>query len=206
MKTRFKFFIAFISIMVFQTKGWSQQGMWKLTPGYSIGIPMGNFSNIVDKVSLRGWSVNILYGASDQLSIGLAAGFQDFYQKYPRTIFHDEGSDISAVISNSVQIIPVMVKAKYLFSKEGIIRPFGAIAAGANFARYDKYYGQFVDSRSKVGFAAQPEAGIHIPVGTYKNAGVEIAAAYNIMPFKYNAAENLNHVSIKAGVSIPLQR
>jgi hypothetical protein len=206
MKTGLKFFMAFISIMVFQTKGWSQQGMWRITPGYSVGIPVGNFSNIVDKVSPRGWSVNILYVASDQLSIGLSGGFQDFYQKYPRSVLHEEGSDISAVISNSVQTIPVMVKAKYLFSKEGIIRPFGAIAAGANFVRYDKYYGQFVDSRSKVGFAAQQEAGIHIPVGTYKNAGVEISAAYNIMPFKYNDAENLNHVSIKAGVSIPLQR
>src|SRR5687768_10049116 len=117
MKTGLKFFMAFISIMVFQTKGWSQQGMWRITPGYSVGIPVGNFSNIVDEVSLRGWSVNILYGASDQLSIGLSGGFQDFYQKYPRAVLHEEGSDISAVISNSVQTIPVMVKAKYLFFK-----------------------------------------------------------------------------------------
>jgi hypothetical protein len=206
MKTGFKIFIAFTLIIVFQNKASGQQGMWRLTPGYSVGIPVGNFSNIVDEVSPRGWSASILYGVSDQLSIGLAVGWQDFYQKYPRTVLHEEGTDFSAVISNSVQTIPVMVKAKYLFSKEGVIRPFGALAAGVNFARYDKYYGQFVDSRSKVGFAAQPEAGIHIPVGAYKNAGIEISAAYNLMPFKYNDAENLNHVSIKAGVSIPLQR
>jgi hypothetical protein len=199
MKKGLKFLIALTLVIVLQTTGWGQQGMWRLTPGYSVGIPIGNFSNIVDEVSPRGWSVNILYGASDQLSIGLAAGFQDFYQKYSRTVLHEEGSDFSAVISNSVQTIPVMVKAKFLFAKEGVIRPFGAIAAGANFARYNKYYGQFVDSRSKVGFAAQPEAGIHIPVGAYKNAGIEISAAYNVMPFKYNDAENLNHVSIKAG-------
>jgi len=206
MKTGCKFFIVLISLLVFQIKGFSQQGMWTVTPGYSVGIPVGNFSNIVDKVSLRGWGVSILYGASDQLSVGLATGFQDFYQKYPRTVLHGEGTDVSAVISNSVQTIPVMAKAKYLFSQSGTIQPFGAIAAGVNFAKYDKYYGQFVDSYSKVGFAAHPEAGIHIPVGAAKKAGIEFGAAYNIMPFKYNDAENLNHVSIKAGVSIPMQR
>jgi hypothetical protein len=205
MKTAVKIFFV-ISIIAFQNKSWSQQGMWRVTPGYSVGIPVGNFSNVVDKLSPRGWSVNVLYGASDQLSIGLVSGFQDFYQKYPRTVLHGEGTDISAVISNSVQTIPVMAKAKYLFSDEGIVRPFGAIAAGVNFAKYDKYYGQFVDSYSKVGFAAQPEAGIHIPVGSAKKAGIEISAAYNIMPLKYSDAENLNHVSIKAGVSIPMQR
>jgi hypothetical protein len=206
MKAGLNFFIVFTSIIIFQTKGWGQQGMWRVTPGYSVGIPVGNFSDVVDKVSPRGWSASVLYGASDQLAIGLVAGFQDFYQKYPRTVLHEEGSDISAVISNSVQVIPVMAKAKYIFSKSGTIQPFGAIAAGVNFAKYDKYYGQFVDSYSKVGFAAQPEAGIHIPVGVAKKTGIELSAAYNIMPFKYNDAENLNHVSIRAGVSIPLQR
>jgi hypothetical protein len=206
MKNGSKIFASHLLIIAIQNKAWSQQGMWRLTPGYSVGIPVGEFSNIVDKVSPRGWSASILYGVSDQLSVGLAAGWQDFYQKYSRTVLHEEGSDFSAVISNSVQTIPVMVKVKYLFSKEGVIRPFGAIAAGANFARYDKYYGQFVDSRSKIGFAAQPEAGIHIPVGEMKKTGIEISAGYNIMPFKYNDAENLNHVNIKAGVSIPLQR
>ena len=180
--------------------------MWRITPGYSVGIPIGGFSDIVEETSTRGWTASVLYGVSDQLSVGLAAGFQDFYQKNPRTVLHNEGSDISAVISNSIQSIPVMLKAKYLFTKDGTLRPFGALAAGANFARYEKYYGQFVDSYSKVGFAAQPEAGIYIPIGTYKKTGLEISAAYNIMPFQIMDTDNLNHLSIKAGVSIPLQR
>lgn len=206
MKTALKIFIALLSTIVLQNKVWCQQGMWRATPGYSVGIPIGSFSDVVSKTSVRGWSASILYGASDQLSIGLATGFQDFYQKYPRTVLHNEGSDISAVISNSVQTIPLMVKAKYLFTKEGTLRPFTAIAAGVNFGKYDKYYGQFVDSYSKVGFAAQPEAGIHIPVGPYKKTGIEISAAYSILPFKLNDAKNLNHVNVRAGVSIPLQR
>lgn len=192
--------------MLLQNKALSQQGMWRVTPGYSVGIPVGSFSDIVSKTSPRGWSASILYGASDQLSVGLATGFQDFYQKYSRAVLHSSGTDVSAVISNSIQTIPVMLKAKYLFSQGGTLQPFGAIAAGVNFAKYDKYYGQFVDSYSKVRFAAQPEAGIHIPVGEMKKTGIEISAGYNIMPFKYNDAENLNHVSIKAGVSIPMQR
>lgn len=206
MKTTIKVFIAVFSIVIIQNTALGQQGMWRITPGYSFGIPVGSFSDVLNETSPRGWSASILYSASDELSIGLATGFQDFYQKYPRAVLHNDGSDISAVISNSIQTIPVMLKAKYLFRNEGTLQPFGAIAAGVNFSKYDKYYGQFVDSYSKVGFAAQPEAGLYIPVGTYKKTGIEISAAYNVMPSKYVDVENLNHISIKAGVSIPLQR
>ena len=206
MKTTLKLFITLFSIVLFHNEVRSQQGAWKFDLGYSVGIPLAEFKNLTDQPSGRGWNAAVLYGATDRLSLGLTSGFQDFYQKYSRTVLHDEGSDLSAVITNSVQTIPVMLKAKYIFSREGTIRPFGSIAAGVNFARYEKYYGQFVDSYSKVGFAARPELGIHLPIGAMKRTGLELAAAYNIMPFKYNDADGFNYVGIKLGVSIPMQR
>jgi outer membrane protein W len=206
MKAINKILLSFIAIVFFQTNLWSQQGAWKLNPEYSVAIPIGGLKNLTDKTSLRGWNVSAMYGITDQASVGLSTGFQDFYQKYPRAIFHEPGSDLSAVITNSIQVIPVMLKAKYQFSQQGFIQPYASVAAGGNFIQYQKYYGQFVDSRSKFGFAAQPELGINIPVGEFKRTGINVAAAYNFMPFKYNDADGLNHISVKAGINIPLQR
>jgi hypothetical protein len=134
-------------------------------------------------------------------------GFQDFYQRFPRTILHGEGSDISAVITNSIQVTPIILKATYQFSNEETLQPFSSLAAGGNFIQYQKYYGQFSDSRSKFGFVARPEIGVHIPLSLKsRNIGIDIVAAYNFMPFKYNDADGLHHIAAKAGVNIPLRR
>lgn len=205
MKTT-KIIITVLLLTLFQNTLFSQQGAWQFNAGYSAAIPTGNLKNLVDETSLRGWNVAVMYGVTDKASVGIASGFQDFYQKYPREVLHGEGSDISAVISNSIQVIPIMLKGKYNFSNGSFIQPFAALAAGGNFIQYQKYYGQFVDSRSKFGFAAQPEVGVHIPISKMRKIGLDFAAAYNIMPFKYNDADGLNHFAVKAGINIPLQR
>jgi len=201
-----KILITGLSIILFQHSLFGQQGAWKFNAGYSVAIPAGNLKNLVEETSLRGWSASVMYSVTKEAYVGIASGFQDFYQKYPREILHGEGSDVSAVVSNSIQVIPIMLKGKYNFSQEGRVQPFAAMAAGGNFIQYNKYYGQFVDSRSKFGFAAQPEIGVHIPIGKMRRIGLEVSAAYSIMPFKYNDADGLNHLAVKAGVGIPLQR
>jgi hypothetical protein len=44
-----------------------------------------------------------------------------------------------------------------------------------------------------------------MPVGRYKRAGVQVAAAYNYLPYKANDADGLHYAAIKAGVVIPLR-
>ena len=178
----------------------AQEGSKSMTIHYSLGIPTGNFKNIINNTSLRGFEASYLYHISDRLGLGLQVGFQDFYQKFPRQVFSEAGYDLSAVITNSVQTIPVMVKATYVLSAGTPIQPFVSLAGGGNIISYEKYYGEFVDSKSKFGFAAQPEVGFHIPFGSGKKSGLQLAAGYNYMPFNYGDAKGLSHAVLKAGV------
>ena len=183
----------------------AQQGLWKADIDYSVGLPMGKLKDVVDEVSARGGSVAVTYGVTDALSLGLEAGFQDFYKKYPRQIFHESGSDLSAVITNSIQIIPILVKAKYNFSTTGVLRPFAGLGIGGNLAQYQKYFGQFVESQSKVGFVARPELGVQMPIGRAKQAGVHILAGYNFMPYNDRDLDDINNVVFKLGLNLPLR-
>lgn len=184
----------------------AQQGTFKVDVNYTVGLPVGNLEKLTDQTSWRGGEVAFMYGLSDRASIGLQVGTQDFYKKYPRTLIHESGSDISAVITNSIQVMPIMLKGSWKLAPMGAIQPFIALAAGGNVIQYRKYYGEFADSRSKFGFAAQPSAGINIPFGKNSRAGFQLAAGFNYMPFKYGDADGLNHGVVKAGVSIPLQQ
>ena len=182
----------------------AQQGQFRAELNYTVGLPAGNLKQLADKASFRGGEVAFMYGVTDNASVGLQFGMQDFYQKFPRTIIHESGQDISAVITNSIQVMPIMAKGSWRFGEAGSIQPFVALAAGGNIIQYRKFYGEFSDSRNKFGFAAQPSAGVHVPIGRM-GGGLHLAAGFNYMPFKYNDADGLHHGQVKIGASIPLR-
>ncbi|MDT9091546.1 hypothetical protein, partial [Escherichia coli] len=75
--------------------------------------------------------MGLLYGVSDKLSVGLQVAYQDFYEKFPRAIYKlDDGSDISAVLTNSVQVIPILATVRYEFTPEARLRPYVAAGLG----------------------------------------------------------------------------
>ncbi|MBO9681158.1 MAG: outer membrane beta-barrel protein [Flavisolibacter sp.] len=184
----------------------AQKGETKLNVSYSAALPTGNFKNLVSENSFRGFSVNILHGVSDNISVGLATGFQDFYQKYPRQLYKlSDGSDLSAVLTYSIQTMPVLAKLKYDFTPNARIQPYAAIGAGANFIAYNRLFGEFGNKQAKIGFAARPEAGLQIPFGK-GGAGFSVGASYNIMPFKQDDLKNLNNIGLYAGFNIPMRK
>lgn len=204
MKTN-KHYIVLAALILFSAPLWAQQSSLKLNINYAVGIPTGNFRTLTNKVSPRGWDASLLYNINDQWAVGLQTGFQDYYQKYPRQLIHQNGSDISAVISQSVQTMPMMAKVQYRLGAGNMVQPYVAIAAGGNFVNFKTYYGEFADSYSKFGFAAQPQAGIEIPIGANKRTAINLAAGYNIIPFQAAMADGLNNVVIKGGINIPFK-
>ncbi|HEY0679099.1 MAG TPA: hypothetical protein VGD17_12480 [Chitinophagaceae bacterium] len=183
----------------------AQQGQFRADLNYTVGLPFGNLKNLSEKTSWRGGEIAFMYGLTDKASIGLQIGMQDFYQKFPRTVIHQSGTDISAVVSNSIQVMPILLKGSMNLKQMGAVLPYVSLAAGGNFIQYRKFYGEFTDSRYTFGFAAQPSVGVHIPFGRTNAVAFHLAAGYNFMPFSYNDADGLSHGVIKAGISVPLQ-
>lgn len=184
----------------------AQKGETTLDIKYSAALPMGSFKTQLSENSYRGFQANVLYGVSNNFSIGLGTGYQDFYQKNPRQIYKlTNGSDISAVLTHSIQTIPVLVQAKYRFTPGAAVQPYVALGVGGNLISYSELLGQFGGNDTKFGFAARPEAGLFIPFKKMGTSGIALGASYNVMPFKQDEFTNLNHVSISAGITIPLK-
>ncbi|MGZ3853598.1 MAG: outer membrane beta-barrel protein [Flavisolibacter sp.] len=195
-----------IAFMVLFTVAQAQKGETKFGISYNVALPMGEFKNVVSNTSFSGFNASILHGVSDNLSVGFVTGFQDFYQKNARQTYHfTDGSDVSAVVTNTVQTIPILVDAKYNFNPTSNIQPYAAIGVGGNMVVYNTLYGEFGSQQSKFGFAARPEVGLMIPFKN-KSSGFEIGASYNIMPFKADGFTNLNNVGIHAGINVPLRK
>jgi opacity protein-like surface antigen len=201
-----KIVVIIISVCLL-SKTQAQQGELRLTVNYSVAVPAGDLKDFTPDVSPRGGELSFLYGISDKLSLGLTGSYQDFYEKYPRQVFDmGDGTDISAVLSNSVQLIPVLATVRYNFTPTARIQPYLAAGVGGNIIIMRQYFGEYVAaSEDKVGFAARPEAGVFIPLSKNKLVGANLSAVYNYMPFNAADFNNLNNLAFRLGVNFPLR-
>jgi outer membrane protein W len=183
----------------------AQQGEVRMTASLAGATPMGDFKDLVDKTSFRGADINIIYGINDKLGAGLNIGFQDFYQKFPRAVYKlSDGSDISAVITNSIQTIPFLATAKYNFKSSGI-QPYASAGIGGSVVLNRQYLGEAANDFNKISFAARPALGIYIPFKKDGEVGVNIAANYTYIPYKEAGVSNLSYFGFTVGVGFPMR-
>jgi hypothetical protein len=148
----------------------------------------------------------LMYSFSDQLSAGLGFGFQDYYQKYPRQLYTiGKSQDVSAVLSNSIQITPVILKAKYFPLTTSFLKPYVSLGAGANIVDFNQYLGQFGSGQTNVKFRAQGGLGLLIPFTKFSSSGINVGATYDYAPYKKFGYNDLSTVNFQAGVTINLK-
>ncbi|MGI8951980.1 MAG: outer membrane beta-barrel protein [Chitinophagaceae bacterium] len=185
-----------------------RKGETTMSLNYNYSLPLSGFKNdIITHNSPRGFSGSIMYSFNNKLSAGLFAGFQDYYQKYPRDVYDlSKDQQISAVLSNSVQTTTILAKVKYSFlgATASPIKPYISAGAGANMISFTQYLGEFGGTDNSVSFTAQGGAGLSIPFGKFSLSGFQIGANYNYVPYKRNGYSDLNSVDFYAGLHFRL--
>ncbi|MDE3143139.1 MAG: outer membrane beta-barrel protein [Bacteroidota bacterium] len=189
----------------------AQKGIVKLNAGYDVGLPLGNFkSNYVSNISPRGLMGDLSLGINNKWSVGLGFGFQDFYQKYPRTVYDlAPNQQISAVLLNSIQAVPVLAKATFtpFQGTTKLIQPYVAAGAGISFVTYNQYVGEFSSYNSSGGkLTAMADAGIQLPFNRRNNSNTaaQVGVSYNYTKFGMSDAMNINMIGIHAGIIFQL--
>jgi hypothetical protein len=192
-------------IIMISTTAVAQQ--FNLSLNYNTAAPLSSsFKDYVSKTSFRGFQGSVLYRINNQFRVGLQASYNDFYQKYPRQVYKStDGSDISAVLSNTLQDIPVLVKGEYSFLKQGLIKPYIGLGAGINFINYDQFYGELEYNHYYTKAAFSGDVGVLIPFSKTSNYGARISTSYNLSPFNEEGIKNIDTWNVQAGVVIPLK-
>jgi hypothetical protein len=195
-------FLSFISLPAS-----AQKGTLKLDLNYNYSIPVSGFkTDLISNTSPRGFRGGIMYAFSNKLEAGLSFGYQDYYQKYPRSIYAlSKTQDVSAVLSNSIQTTPFLLKARYFPLNINTVKPYISVGAGTNLVDFKQYLGEFGSSQTSVQFLAQGGIGIMIPIGRLKTSGINVGAIYDYTPYKKFGYNNLNNVNLQAGIAFQLK-
>ena len=193
--------------LLFCTGVFAQDNGLTLKLNYSVAAPVGSsYKDLISNTSFKGFGAELMYHINSRFAAGIETGSQTFYQKYPRQLYKTtDGGALSAVVSNTIQTAPILLKAQYNLLPDKLIQPYVSLAAGGNIITYTQYAGEFSnDSKTKFGFAARPEAGVFVPFRKGTGAGFSLSAGYNFMPFNYSGINRIDNISAKAGISFPL--
>ncbi len=188
----------------------AQKGQLKFDLNYNYSLPVGAFkSDLISKGSAQGGTGSLQYYLTNQWAVGLGAGYQNFQQKYPRTLYEmSKTQTISAVLTNSIETTPIVAKATFrpLADKSGLVQPYVTAGAGASLINYNQYLGEFTSARqNSASFTAQAGAGVMIPFGKLSASGIQLGADYSYVPYNKSGYNNLNTVNFHAGVFFPLK-
>lgn len=200
-KSFFFLMASFISFSV------AAQQKFSLALNYNVAMPLSaSFKDYVSKTSFRGFQGAILYRLNDDFRIGLQGSYSDFYEKFGRRVYKaTDGADISAVLSNTLQSIPVLIKGEYTILKTGLVRPYIGLGAGINLVNFDQYYGEFQYSKYSTKAAFSGDLGVLIPFGTNSQYGARISTSYNLTPFNEEGIKTIDSWNVQAGIVIPLK-
>lgn len=186
----------------------AQKGEVKMNLQYNYALPLGSFkTDVISKNSPRGFSGDILYNINNKFSAGLGFGFQDFYEKYPRALYNTGDKEVtSAVLSNSVQVMPVLAKAEFrpVGNKNSLVQPYLSVGAGLGITSFTQYLGEFGGTDNSAGLMLQGSAGVQISLCKTNKAGLRLGANYNMVSYKRNGFTNFNNLGLSAGVFFPL--
>jgi hypothetical protein len=187
----------------------AQRGEVKMNLQYSYALPTGSFKNdVISNGSPRGVTADVLYNINNKFSLGLGLGFQDFYQKYPRALYNTGPNEAtSAVLSNSVQVIPILAKAAFypLGGKSAFVQPYISAGAGLGVSGFTQYLGEFGSSNNGGGLMLQGGAGIFIPFRKFSSTGIRLGADYNMVKYGKDGFDNFNNINFQVGMSFPLR-
>ncbi len=208
MKNRFAIPGIISFLIFFSSQARAQQGTIHFDLNYNYSIPVSGFkSDLISDNSPRGMRGSILYEFNNKISAGIESGYQDYYQKYPRAVYSlSKTQDISAVLSNSIQTTPFLLKAKYFpVAANSVVKPYISLGAGLNLIDFKQYFGEFGSSATNVGFLAQGGIGLMVPFGKMKSWGLNIGANYDYAPYKKYGYTNLNSINLNGGVVFRIQ-
>jgi hypothetical protein len=200
--------ISFFTLALIITQASMAQPGFQFNINYNTATPLGSsFQDYVNKTSFRGAQGAVLYGINNHFRVGLQASYNDFYQKYGRQVYKaTDGSDISTVLSNTLQSVPVVMKGEYSFLDKGFVKPYIGLGAGVHFVNYDQYLGEFEYKKFYTKAAFTGDLGVLVPFSRKSNYGFRLSTSYNLMPFKEEGITNLDTWNVQAGVNIPLNK
>ena len=145
---------------------------------YALGFG-GTMNNFITSTSVRGATFEYKIYPQPNISIGLDAGWNHFYERRAYDTYTAGTVSLTGVQFRYANAVPVFLTTNYYFSPGNKINPFLGLGVGTIFLSRYIDMGAFRVTEDKWHFALKPEGGILVSL----NPDMDL-----ILSYRYNSA------------------
>jgi hypothetical protein len=207
---RLTIYFAIVLFVLVSNTSMAQSSKLKMELSYNVSAPLGSFKNdFISNTSFRGVTGEVSYRFNPKFSLGLHSGSQSYYQKYGRQLYKlQEGQTVSAVVTNTFDVTPLILRGTYFPTGGSItrIQPFISAGAGLGLVTYGQYLGEFGGTKTSTPLAIQAGAGIQVPLGKKTSpTSFKLGTTYNYINYKKNDLSGISSIGVNAGIVFNLR-
>jgi opacity protein-like surface antigen len=127
---------------------------------YSISFPMGDLHDYISKTSFRGIEMEYNYHLKRTMSLGIATGWNTFYERVEQKTYTDGTASITGVQYRYTNTVPILLTGRYIKAGSGKAEPFLGVGIGTLYADRATDFGLYRISRDAWQFCVAPELGV----------------------------------------------
>jgi outer membrane protein len=166
---------------------------------YSMGVPMGETKDYIEKTSFRGMGIEFEKEVMDNLGVGGLIAWNTFYEAIPEDTYPLTNGAITGKQFRYLNTLPIMATASYyLASEEQMIRPYLGMGLGTYWIEQRTDMGLYSDVNKSWHFGLAPKAGIMVPISF--STSMYVGLNYNIA-FKTSKLDQQSWLGINVGFS-----
>ena len=170
---------------------------------YSVGFPLGEFSELIEKTSWRGFNFEYDVFVASNLSVGFHAGYALFHEIDERDTYTYErdntGIAISAKLWKYTHIVPLHATARYYFtpSETSMVHLFGGVGVGTSYVNQEVWVGVSTIRNDYWRFSLAPEAGLDISTGGFTS--IIVSGQYHYILDGHQDKDALTNLNLRVG-------
>lgn len=147
-------------------------GQSNTTLSYSVGIPVGDLGDFIQKMSWRGVSLDYRKMINPNVGVGFSAGWNVFYEAMDRDTYTIDNQSLTGKQYRYSNHIPLYINPTYYLKPGETINPFFSLGIGTIYTLRNTDMNLYTWEQEAWGFALAPEVGLHY--------NIDDAAAFTI--------------------------
>jgi len=164
---------------------------------YTMGIPMGNTNDFIDKTSFRGMGFEYQYMLTDKFALGGVLQWNTFYKATGKITQPIDNGAINGYQYRYINTVPMYLTGTYyLAGDDATVRPYLGLGVGTYWLEKRTDMGMYTDYTNSWHFGMIPKAGILVPL-SYSNS-LYLGIDYNIA-FKNSRLDQQSWLGISVG-------
>lgn len=190
-------FLTIFCSLLFTTKSFGQAESY-MSVQYAVSFGMGDLGDYISKASWRGITVDYRSAVTNNLLVGLEAGWHVFYERKDYDTYTVGTETLSGVQFRYQNQVPILATADYLIITDSPLKPYVGLGIGTIYSERNTDMGLYRFQENPWQFALKGELGVLYKV-SYSSV-IKFAVKY-YTGFKTNSLDTQGYLSLNLGMA-----